>query len=35
MLYGQHGLVIESFGPTEVGQDQLVSLARIELSRLS
>jgi hypothetical protein len=33
--YGQHGLVIESFGPTEVSKDQLVSLAKIELSRLS
>lgn len=35
VLYGSRGLVIESFGPTDLTQAQLLALGKLELSRLS
>jgi hypothetical protein len=35
VLYGSRGLVVESFGPTDLTQAQLLALGKLELSRLS
>ncbi|HEY0935263.1 MAG TPA: hypothetical protein VGD91_16160 [Trebonia sp.] len=35
VLYGSRGLVVESFGTTDLTQAQLVALGKLELSRLS
>jgi hypothetical protein len=35
VLYGTKGLVVESFGDTAANRDQILALAKLELSRLS